>query len=89
MSCGDCAVTYLLNELVKTLIVWHIVTYIVSCHYVISPVAGVLNLEMFGNNRFFAFLSALGHEVQESGGCTSDPLLAFSQFKMASKMAAK
>ena len=25
-----------------------------------SPVAGVLNLEMFGNNRFFAFLSALG-----------------------------
>ena len=54
-----------------------------------SPVAGVLNLEMFGNNRFFAFLSALDHEVQESGGCTSDPLLAFSQFKMASKMAAK
>jgi len=39
-----------------------------------SPVAGVLNLEMFGNNRFFAFLSALDHEVQESGGCTSDPL---------------
>jgi len=43
-----------------------------------SPVAGVLNVEMFGNNRFFAFLSALDHEVQESGGCTSDPLLAFS-----------
>jgi len=54
-----------------------------------SPVAGVLNLEMFGNNRFFAFLNALDHEVQKSGGCTSDPLLAFSQFKMASKMAAE
>jgi len=54
-----------------------------------SPVAGVLNLEMFGNSRFFAFLSALDHEIQESGGCTSDPLLAFSQFKMASKMAAE
>ena len=56
---------------------------------VFSPVAGVLNLEMFGNNRFFAFLSALDHEVQESSGCTNDPLLAFSQFKMASKMAAE
>jgi len=55
----------------------------------LSPVAGVLNLEMFGNNRFFAFLSALDHEVQECGGCTSDPLLAFSQFKMAPKMAAE
>ena len=54
-----------------------------------SPEAGELNLEMFGNNRFFAFLSWLDHQGQESGGCTSDTRLAFSQFKMASKMAAK
>jgi len=44
----------------------------------LTSVAGVLNLEMFSNNRFFAFLSALDHEVLESGRCTSDPLLAFS-----------
>jgi len=44
---------------------------------------------MFGNNRFFAFLIALDHKVQESGGCTNDPLMAFLQFKMAFKMAAE
>ena len=47
------------------------------------------DLEMFGNNRSFAFISALDHKVQESGGCKSDTLLAFSQFKMAAKMAAE
>ena len=47
------------------------------------------NLEISGNNRFFAFFSALDHKDEESGGCTKFPLLAFAQNKMAAKMAAK
>jgi len=46
------------------------------------------NLAMTGNNRFSAFFSSLYHAVQESVGWTDDidHLLAFSKFKMASKM---
>ena len=54
-----------------------------------SPMAGEFNLEMSGYHRLFAFFSTLDPEVQESGGYTSDPLLTFLQFKMASKMADK
>jgi len=42
----------------------------------------VLNVEMFGNNRFFAFLSALDHEIQESGGCTSDRFVSSQMIQM-------
>ena len=57
--------------------------------FLYSPVAGVLNLEMFGNNRFFAFFDALDHIDEKSSGCHMDPRLAFSKFKMADKMAAE
>ena len=53
-----------------------------------SPVAEEPNLAMSGNNRFSAFFSSLYHVVQESVGCTDFQPLAFSEFKMASKMAA-
>ena len=48
-----------------------------------------LNVEISGNNRFFAFFDALDYVDEESGGCRSYTLLAFSKFKMAPKMAAK
>ena len=51
-----------------------------------EPAAGPLDVEMFGNNHFFAIFDALDHTDEESSGCKSDPLLAFLQFKMASKM---
>ena len=51
-----------------------------------GPAAGALNVEMFGNNHFFAFFNALDHADKESSGCKSDPLLGFLKFKMASKM---
>jgi len=54
----------------------------------ISPVAEEPNLAISGNNRFSAFFSSLYHVVQESVGCTDFHPLAFSKFKMASKMAA-
>ena len=43
---------------------------------------------MSGNNRFSAFFSSLYHVVEESVGWTDFHPLAFSKFKMASKMAA-
>ena len=51
-----------------------------------GPAAGGLNVEMFGNNHFFAFFNALDYVDEESSGCKSDTLLAFLPFKMASKM---
>ena len=66
-------------------------TALCQCHRVtstapLSPVAEEPNLAMSGNNRFSAFFSSLYNVVQESVGCTDFPLLAFSEFKMASNM---
>ena len=55
-------------------------------YFPFSPVAEEPNLAISGNNRFSAFFSSLYDVVQESVGCTDFHPLAFSKFKMASKM---
>ena len=44
-----------------------------------SPDVEALNLEISGNNRFFAFFDALDLVDEESGGCQESQVLAFKK----------